>query len=224
MSGLDRAEALRRMPAAALIEDTQLRMDVLDTVGEIPDYFWEAPATSSSEYHNKFARGEHGLWIHVLMTATALEGVVDSYVEQGRLEESEVDFARAAVLLHDGWKYGDSWDPGDGAASDHDLRAAAELRERGFPEPVVDAVAAHMGPWYDGPEPSTALEQVVHQADMMGSRRHVTPVVYRAPDEFVETYPASHSVTGTTRGVAGGGVPISGRSSTKEYKLCFVFI
>ncbi|MEZ3118199.1 HD domain-containing protein [Halobaculum sp. MBLA0147] len=189
MSEFDRAEALRRMPAAALIENSDLRMDVLDTIGEVPEYFWEAPATSSAEYHNQFARGEHGLWIHVLMAATALEGVVDSYVEQAQLTESEVDFARAAVLLHDGWKYGDSWQSGDGAASDHDLRAADELRERGFPEPVVDAVASHMGPWYDGPDPSTPLEQVVHQADMMGSRRHVTPAVYRAPEELVEVHP-----------------------------------
>lgn len=177
------------MPAAALIEDTELRMAVLDTICELPAYFWEAPATSSSEYHNRFARGECGLWIHVLMCATALEGVADSYVEQGRVTEEEVDYARAAVLLHDGWKYGESWEEGDGAASDHDLQASAELRERGFPDSVVDAVAAHMGPWYDGPSPESPLDQLVHQADMMGSRRHVTPAVYRAPDELLDTYP-----------------------------------
>jgi hypothetical protein len=184
-----REEALRRMPAAALIEEMELRMKVLDVICELPAYFWRAPATSSSEYHNQFARGKRGLWIHVLMCATALEGVVDSYVEQDRLTEEEVDYARAAVLLHDGWKYGDSWGKGDGAASDHDLRASAELRERGFPESVVDAVASHMGPWYDGPEPETPVEQIVHQADMMGSRRHVTAAVYRAPQELLELYP-----------------------------------
>jgi hypothetical protein len=189
VSEFERAEALRRMPAAALIEETDLRMDVLDTICELPDYFWRAPATSSSEYHNRFARGEHGLWIHVLMCATALEGIADSYVEQGRLTEEEIDYARAAVLLHDGWKYGDSWEPGDSATSDHDLRASAELRERDFPGPVVDAVASHMGPWYDGPEPETPVEQLVHQADMMGSRRHVTPAVYRAPQELLESQP-----------------------------------
>jgi hypothetical protein len=189
VSEFERAEALRRMPAAALIEDTELRMDVLDAICELPAYFWRAPATSSSEYHNRFARGERGLWIHVLMCATALEGVADSYVEQGRVTEEEVDYARAAVLLHDGWKYGDVWEEGDGAASDHDLRASEELCERGFPEPVVDAVASHMGPWYDGPEPETPVEQLVHQADMMGSRRHVTPAVYRAPQELTEAHP-----------------------------------
>jgi hypothetical protein len=36
------------------------------------------------------------------MAATALEGVVDSYVGQEQLTESEADFARTAVLLPDG--------------------------------------------------------------------------------------------------------------------------
>jgi hypothetical protein len=46
-----------------------------------------------------------------------------------------------------------------------------------------------MGAWYDGPEPSTPLQHVVHEADMLASARHVTPAVYYAPDELVEAAP-----------------------------------
>lgn len=177
------------MPTVTLIEDDELRHRVVETVAEFPSYFWEAPATSSDEYHNQYARGERGLWTHVLMCATALESLSDTYLEQGRLDEREVDYARAAILLHDGWKYGDEWRSGVSADRDHDLRAARELSDRGFPEPVCDAVAAHMGPWYAGPSPETPLERLVHTADMIGSRRHVTPAVYEAPAEIVAVSP-----------------------------------
>lgn len=186
---LDRAEAERRMPAVQLIDDVDLRAKVLDEVARFPGYFWTAPATSSEQYHNRFARGERGLWTHVLMVATALERTVDSHVEQGRLDETEADHARAAVLLHDGRKYGDRYRPGDSADKDHDIQMWDVLRSRGFPEAIADAVAAHMGPWYAGPEPSTPLEQVVHQADMTASARHVTPAVYDAPTELVDVHP-----------------------------------
>jgi len=41
--------------------------------------------------------------------------------------------------------------------------------ESALDDRVVDAVAAHMGPWYDGPAPETPLEWLVHHADMVAS-------------------------------------------------------
>ena len=186
---LDRDEVQRRMPAVALIDDDRLRRLTVDHIAEFPEYFWRAPATSSDRYHNRYARDDRGLWIHVLMSATALERVVDSPVEQGDLSDREADMARAAVLLHDGQKYGTSWRPGQSAASDHDLLMAATIRQGQLPEPVAAAVASHMGPWYDGPEPETPLQRLVHQADMMASARHVEPAVYDAPEELVAVHP-----------------------------------
>lgn len=183
------SEARRRMPAVELIDDVDLREQTIAEVARFPDYFWTAPATSSDQYHNQFARGERGLWIHVCMAATAVERIVDSHVEQGRLSDREADYARAAVVLHDGRKFGDRWRPGQSADKDHDLQMYRVLQSRGFPEPACDAVASHMGPWYDGPEPSTPLQHVVHEADMVASARHVTPAVYHAPDELVEAAP-----------------------------------
>lgn len=186
---LDITEGRRRMPAVELIDDVDLRQRTLEEIVDLPEYFWRAPATSSDQYHNEFARGERGLWIHVLMAATALERTVDSHVQQGALTEQEADRARAAVLLHDGRKYGTGWRPGQGADKDHDIQMADRLRDRGFHRQVCDAVASHMGPWYAGPAPSTQLSQAVHQADMMASARHVTPAVYQAPSELVDVQP-----------------------------------
>lgn len=185
---ISEAEARRRLPVD-LVEDVDLRARTVEAIAAFPAYFWTAPATSSDRYHNQYARGERGLWIHVAMAATALERVVDSHVEQGRLSDRQADLARAAVLLHDGRKFGDRWRQGQSADRDHDLRMADVVRRRGFPEPVAQAIASHMGPWYDGPQPSTPLEQVVHQADMVASARHVTPAVYDPPAELLEAQP-----------------------------------
>lgn len=182
-------EAENRLAAVGLIEDADLREKVVDTICEFPKYFWQAPATSSDQYHNRFARGEYGLWIHTAMAATALERTIESYVQQNRILQIEADYARAAVLIHDGRKYGSEWNPGESADKDHDLQMADVAREKGFSAEVVDAIAAHMGPWYDGPQPSWVLEQAVHQADMTASARHVTPAVYDPPQCLIEKYP-----------------------------------
>lgn len=176
------------MPAVELIQNSDLRNQTIALIRDFPDYFWEAPATSSSSFHNQFARGKYGLWIHVLMAATALDRVIDSYVEQEKLTPLDADYARSAVLLHDGRKYGKSWTEGDTAEQDHDMLMWAKLCNSEIPYQVADAVATHMGPWYDGPAPVNTLQQVVHQADMMASARHITPAVYNAPQELLEEH------------------------------------
>jgi len=59
---------------------------------------------------------------------------------------------------------------GSETRSDHDLRMAAVLREtRSCDELVERAIAEHMGPWYEGPDPSSTLAELVHIADMVAS-------------------------------------------------------
>jgi|APHM01.1.fsa_nt_gi HD domain. len=184
------SDAHQRVPALALVDDPDLRQAAADEVAQLPDYFWSAPATSSDEYHNQFARGEHGLWIHTLMVATALERTIDSYVDRGAFDEYDADCARVAAILHDGRKYGDRWRPGKSAAGDHDLQMADYIRDyTELPETVAGCVAAHMGPWYAGPPPKDAVERAVHTADLTGSARHVTPAVYDPPARLVDAHP-----------------------------------
>jgi hypothetical protein len=183
-------EAYRRMPALSLIDDHELRQATAAEITHFPSYFWRAPATSSDDYHNQFARGEHGLWIHTLMVATALERTIDSYVERGAFDSYDADCACAAAILHDGRKYGDRWRPGASADGDHDLQMADRVRDNDeLPEAVAGAIAAHMGPWYAGPPPKDAVERAVHTADMTGSARHVTPAVYDPPATLVDAHP-----------------------------------
>lgn len=130
MSRLSVTEARRRAPTVALIDD-ELRERVVETIPELPAYFWEAPAMSSEEYHNRFAHGGRGLWTHVLMCVTVVESLKDSYVERGCLNDQYVDHARAAILLHDGWKYGDEWTAGDRPGAGTRDRGSREVRTPG---------------------------------------------------------------------------------------------
>lgn len=178
-------EMERRLPVWGLIEDNQVRDATFRISMEAPDYFWEAPA-STSDYHNPICRHEHGLWAHTLMTVTAVHRLVDSYEA---MYDVDPDLAYAAAILHDQRKNGDPENPADSALSDHDLYMAQVIRgheeSEHLPDAVVDAVAEHMGPWYDGPEPSSRLSELVHNADMMASTANATlGVPGPVPDEL----------------------------------------
>lgn len=181
----------RRLPVIELINDDVLRQRVTDIAAEnVPDYFWEAPAASSYAHHNPYCCSERGLWVHTLMVYTAYERLVDSYVEQELISDFEADIGRAAVILHDMRKYDDShWD-GKSADWNHDIIMADIIRNYNVDERVADAVASHMGPWYNGPSPETPLQRLVHNADMMGATKNGTLGIYKKPDEITELYPS----------------------------------
>lgn len=184
-----RDEAERALPPLLQLGG-EIYWNTLEIVQEtVPEYFWTAPAASSYKHHNPYCCGERGLWIHTLMVSTAYERLVDSHVEQGLISQYEADLGRAAVLIHDLKKYGDEYEDGDRAAKDHDLQAAAIVRDSDLDDRVADAIASHMGPWYEGPEPESPLEQLVHQADMAASTKNATFGVARKPMEITQLYP-----------------------------------
>ena len=167
-------EAKRRLPAISRIVDEDFREGVIELATQAPEYFWTVPA-STSGYHHPICRKEHGLWAHTLMVYTAAERLVDSYEERFGVDP---DHARVAALVHDMRKNGPPEQPSNKSVSDHDLRMATVVRQHGaFPDEVVDAVAEHMGAWYDGPEPSSPLSELVHNADMLASTANATVAV-----------------------------------------------
>lgn len=184
---LEMDETLRRMPSLRLIEDPEIREETRQLTAEAPHYFWIEPATQSSSYHNPLCRETHGLWIHTLMLSTVIERLSDSLIEQEILSERELDLAHSAAILHDQRKHGDPEDPADSSISDHDLYMADVVGGSDLPDAVGSAIASHMGPWYDGPQPTTELERLVHDADMIASSRGITPQLPSpAPKELLD--------------------------------------
>lgn len=185
MTGLSVRETVRRLPTLRLIHDEDVRRETARVAARAPPYFWSVPASTSS-YHHPLCREERGLWLHTLMVSTVVERLCYSRVELWELSSEELDRAHAAAILHDMRKNGPPGDPAESSVSDHDERMARVVRETSaLPSGVASAVASHMGPWYDGPEPETALERLVHDADMVASTKTITPAVQGpVPEEF----------------------------------------
>lgn len=173
---LDLEEVARRLPTLELIDSHRVRRETAEIASRAPRYFWTIPA-STSGYHHPACRGERGLWVHTLMLSTVIDRLADSYVGRGLLEEREIDLAHSAAILHDMRKAGIPPVTSSKSTSDHDLVMADVVRESELPQPVADAIASHMGAWYDGPEPSSELERLVHDADMIASTSTITPAI-----------------------------------------------
>jgi 23S rRNA maturation-related 3'-5' exoribonuclease YhaM len=164
---LSRAEVEHRLPTLALIDNDDLREETARLSSYAPAYFWER-AGSTSGYHNAH---EHGLWAHTLKLSTVIERMADSYVERSLLRPADVDRAHAAAILHDQLKAGEA---GGDTRSDHDLLIGERIRrESEIDAAVARACEEHMGPWYDGPMPSSSLSRLVHVADMVASDDNV---------------------------------------------------
>ena len=176
-SRLTLRETVRRLPTLRLIHDEDVRRETARVASRAPRYFWHVAASTSS-YHHPLCRRDRGLWLHTLMVSTVVERLGASRVELWALSEGDLDRAHAAAVLHDMRKNGPPEDPAESSVSDHDERMSRVVRETSaLPSGVASAVASHMGPWYDGPEPETELARLVHDADMVASTATITPVV-----------------------------------------------
>jgi len=165
---LTAAEANRRMSSLQLIDDDDIRDETRRLTQFAPAYFWERPG-STAGYHNAHDRG---LWAHTLKLSTVIERLADSYTERGLLRAPlDVDRAHAIAILHDQRKAGED---GEATQSDHDWWMGGVVRQESeLGETVARAIEEHMGPWYDGPEPSSTLAELVHVADMVASDDNV---------------------------------------------------
>ena len=149
-----------------------------------PDYFWQVPASSSGKYHPPDTRGRHGLWLHSVRAFHAFEDLSRTEVEMSRIDEKEVDYGRAAILLHDLFKQGLPPRDEHETQGDHDRVASRFLgRKTELPDEVLGLIDSHNGAWNQGKTPETVLERVHHRADYIVSRRQCH---YEIPDPCEE--------------------------------------
>lgn len=169
-------KVVERFPEVKDIQDRDLRDGVVSVLDEhLPEYFWEVPASSTGKYHPRDHNQEYGLWIHTKRAFTAFERLSRSYKHQGKITEWDRDCGRAAILLHDMFKYGKPPERQEHTVDDHDFLAARFLdKNADLPTKVVACVESHNGPsdWGKGKAPETDLEQIHHLADMIASDRN----------------------------------------------------
>lgn len=168
-----------------------MRSEVVRVLTEdVPPYFWMVRASES--HHCADEQGLGGLVLHTKRVFTSYSILERTYRAMA-IDSFEANCARAAVLLHDGFKYGracsgdfgdddDYHEYADGSLShlpehtvtDHDIQMAEHVRSNtSLPDEVARCIESHGGSpdWYshDGPKPSDDLEMLVHSADVFAA-------------------------------------------------------
>ena len=153
---------------------------------EAPTAFWTAPARTSGKYHPADSLGRGGLVRH---TRKVFRLTLDLLDMRG-IDSTDVRFsiALSAALLHDSRKVVDE---GQHSVFEHPLMAAIAVEDL-LPEyceeitaregeMLSQAISSHMGRWttskhsiYTLPEPLSTLDRIVHTADYLASRKHIT--------------------------------------------------
>lgn len=155
---------------------------------EAPVAFWTSPASTSGKYHPADSLGHGGLVRH---TRKVFRLTLDLLNMLGiEPDNTRHSIALSAALLHDTWKVTDV----DGHSNfEHPLRAAlvvSELLDKEFePDAITtlegsllcQAIRSHMGRWTSSkyspnllPRPESQLDHIVHTADYLASRKHIS--------------------------------------------------
>lgn len=151
-----------------------------------PAAFWTAPASTSGKYHPAESLGRGGLVRHTRKVFRLAQDLLD--MRGVSVNDPAHSIALSAALLHDTWKVTPD---SEHSVFEHPLLAALAV-EKLLPEYdeeitpregllLCDAIRCHMGRWttskrstYKLPEPSTWIDIIVHTADYLASRKHIT--------------------------------------------------
>lgn len=161
---------------------------------QLPDYFYEIPASSTGKYHPAYALGEGGLVRHTRAALGIAEELFKNETVQ-QFNDLEKDVIRVALTLHDGCKNG--LDGSAHTVTTHPLDVMTHITQRywkvdedSLPDEVIEitesdlydtidnCIRSHMGRWCtdrDGkqilPKPDTELEKFIHLCDYLASRK-----------------------------------------------------
>jgi HD superfamily phosphodiesterase len=175
-------------PELAFIKDQTIRDFTEFCLKNAPPYFYEVPSSSTGKYHSAWSNGPGGLVRHTKATAYVAAELGDAY----GLAPEEKDAAVAAALLHDICKYGLMGGKYTSKIHDYEgsnfvFKLSAKFTEAtGAKVPLLkdicSAVAYHFGRWTapvenrpirQFPEEYSKIDQLVHIADMVASRKEV---------------------------------------------------
>lgn len=166
------------------INDEKLIVDVKYLIDNLPDYFFEVPASSTGKYHPKYTLGEGGLLRHTKSAVRIANELFRNPSIGDKYTSHEKDLMIIALILHDGLKSGKV--KSQYTKVEHPLLAADYIKDSVDSlnmddtdiEFICDAIESHMGPWnkdFDGnevlPVPKTKYQSFVHLCDYIASRK-----------------------------------------------------
>jgi hypothetical protein len=166
------------------IRNKKIEEFTVKAIEELPDYFFEIPASSTGKYHPNYALGQGGLLRHVKACVVICK-------ELFRLEmfdyftRDEKDIIISSLLLHDGLKHGiikSEFSKFEHPLIIKDFLSNNDNLKNILPqeifEKITNNVAHHMGQWIDNPhsdiileKPNNKMENFVHLVDYLASRK-----------------------------------------------------
>ncbi len=165
------------------IKDDKKREDLKYLVSNLPDYFFNIPASSSGKYHPDFARSEHGLVKHTKVAVRIAKELLDN-PGLNDFTDNEKDIIIMALILHDGFKSGKVQEKH--TKFEHPLIVCEYINENkdklSLSKEELDlltrVISSHMGIWnkdYNGnevlPIPQDKYQKFVHMCDYLASRK-----------------------------------------------------
>lgn len=169
-----------------LIKNDRLRKSCEVLLNELPDYFYEIPASSTGKYHPKFALGEGGLVRHTKVAVRIAYEIIKTQSIGNVFTDDEKDLILISLMLHDGLKEG--FPKGKYTKFDHPILAAnfvkdkANLTELTSEEVklISTNISSHMGEWNKSdysditlPLPKNKYQKMVHMCDLLASRKFI---------------------------------------------------
>lgn len=169
-----------------LIKNDRLRRSCEVLLNELPDYFYEIPASSTGKYHPKFALGEGGLVRHTKVAVRIAYEIIKTHSIGNVFTDDEKDLILISLMLHDGLKEG--FPKEKYTKFDHPILAAnfvndkANLTELTSEEVklISTNISSHMGEWNKSdysditlPLPKNKYQKMVHMCDLLASRKFI---------------------------------------------------
>ena len=169
-----------------LIKNDRLRRSCEILLNELPDYFYEIPASSTGKYHPKFALGEGGLVRHTKVAVRIAHEIIKTQSIGNVFTDDEKDLILISLMLHDGLKEGLIKEKY--TRFDHPILAAnfvndkANLTELTSEEVklISTNISSHMGEWNTSdyssvtlPLPKNKYQKMVHMCDLLASRKFI---------------------------------------------------
>ena len=168
------------------IKDENNKKDLEYLIENLPDYFFEIPASSTGKYHPEYALGEGGLLRHTKVVARFAYELLSNPSIGNKYTKKEKDLMIIACILHDGFKSGKVKEKY--TRFDHPLICAEYVRDsidklsmsKDDVELIASCIETHMGPWttdYDGTEvlspPQTIYQNLVQMCDYLASKKFI---------------------------------------------------
>lgn len=171
-----------------LIKDDEIKDFIKDIIlNKAPDNFFIRSASSSSKYHPDKCRGKYGLIYHTKSTVHIFIDLVrNTCINKEKLTRKEIDMGIGALIIHDVCKF-DYDGKSKHTKFNHPLllRVLIDDDVNEDTDKIIKAVESHMGQWCDPanyvdnnsadklPLPKNKLEELVHMADYISSRRYI---------------------------------------------------